>query len=68
MFGGNRRAFDWKDIAEVLRVTALARPTFWRELRRSKVKRIAKRPPATVVEGEREPGTRKLGKTETSTQ
>lgn len=30
MFGVERRGFDWKEIAEVFRTTAVAPATFWR--------------------------------------
>jgi hypothetical protein len=66
MFGANRGGFDWKEMAEVLRVTAAAPTTFWRELRRLTSKRVETLSPATVIEGEREPNTRKLGKAEAS--
>lgn len=55
MFGANRSGFDWKEIAEALRVTAAAPTTFWRELRRSRSKKLETLSPATVIEGEREP-------------
>jgi hypothetical protein len=66
MFGANRSGFDWKEIAEVLRLTAAAPATFWREIRHSRSKEIVRRRQATVIEGQREPDTGKLGKTEAS--
>lgn len=66
MLGANRSGFDWKEIAKVLRVTAAAPSTFWRELRRSRSKKAETLSPATVIEVEREPDTRKLGKAEAS--
>ena len=66
MLGANRSGFDWKEIAEVLRVTATAPTTFWRELRRSRSKKAETLSPATVIEGERKPDRQKLGKAEAS--
>lgn len=66
MFGANRNGFDWKEMAKALRVTAAAPATFWREVRRSRSKKAETLSPATVIEGEREPDTQKLGKAEAS--
>jgi hypothetical protein len=63
MFGAHRRGFDWKEIAEVLHMTrAVARATFWREIKRSRSKSIEGQPPATVIQNESDSDTMKLGK------
>jgi len=63
MFGAHRIGFDWKEIAEVLHLTrAVARPTFWSEIRRSRSKSVAAQPPATVIQDESDPDNLKLGK------
>jgi hypothetical protein len=63
MFGAHRRGFDWKEIAEVLHMTrAVARAPFWREIKRSRAKKVAARPPATVGQEARDPDTLKGGK------
>ena len=66
MVGANRSGFDWKEIAEVLRVTAAAPAPFWRELRRARSKEVETRSRATVIEGECELDTRKVGKADAS--
>jgi hypothetical protein len=50
MFRANRSGFDWKEIAEVLRLTAAAPATFWREIRHSRSKEIVHRRLRTVSE------------------
>jgi hypothetical protein len=63
MFGTYHRGFDWKEIAEVLHITrAVARATFWREINRSRSKSVEAQPPATVIQGESDSDTLKLGK------
>ena len=53
MFGARRRGFDWKEIAKVLHVTrAVARATFWREIKRSRSKSVEAQPPAIVIQDE----------------
>ena len=44
MFGAHHRGFDWKEIAEVLHITrAMARATFWQEIKRSRSKSVEAR-------------------------
>jgi len=63
MFGAHHRRFDWKEIAEVLHMTrAVARATFWREIKRSRSKRVEAQPPAIVPQDKRHSGNLKLGK------
>ena len=63
MFGAHRRGFDWKEIAKVLHVTrAVARATFWREIKRSRSKRVEAQPPATVIQDESDSDTLKPSK------
>jgi hypothetical protein len=63
MFGAHRRGFDWKEIAKVLHVTrAVARATFWREIKRSRSKSVKAQPNAMVIQDESDPDARKLGK------
>jgi len=63
MFGAHRRGFDWKEIAEVLHITrAVARATFWREIKRSRSKSVEAQPPAIVIQGESDSDTLKPGK------
>ncbi len=67
MFGTHRRGFEWKEIAEVLHITrAVARATFWREIKRSRSKSVGAQPPAIVTQGESDSDTLKLGKPRTS--
>jgi len=62
MFGAHRRRFEWKEIAEVLHMTrAVARATFWREIKRSRSKSEAQ-PPAIVPQDKGHSGNLKLGK------
>ena len=60
MFGADRRGFDWKDIAEVLRLTAVARAAFWREIKRSRSKKVEAQSRVIVIQEERGPETQKL--------
>jgi len=63
MFGAHRRGFDWKEIANVLHVTrAMARATFWREIKRSRSKSVEAQPPATVIQDESDSDTPNLRK------
>ena len=63
MFGAHRRGFDWKEIAKVLHVTrAVARATFWREIKRSRSKSVEAQPPAIVIQDESDSDAGKLGK------
>jgi hypothetical protein len=62
MFGTHRRGFDWNEIAKVLHLTrAVARATFWTEIRRSTSKSVAAQPPANVIRDESDSDTPKLG-------
>jgi len=63
MFGAHHRGFDWKEIAKVLQMTrAVARATFWREIKRSRSKSVEAQPPATVIRDESDSDTLTLGK------
>jgi len=63
MFGAHRRGFDWKEIAKVLHLTrAVARATFWREIKRSRPKSVEAQPPASVTQDESDSDALKLGK------
>ena len=63
MFGAHRRGFNWKEIAKVLHVDrAVARATFSREIKRSRSKRVAAKPAATVIQDERDSDTLKPDK------
>ena len=63
MFGAHRRGFAWKEVAEVLHMTrAMARATFWREIKRSRSKKDESPPPAIVIQGETDSETLKRGK------
>ncbi len=63
MFGAHRRGFNWKEIAKVLHVTrAVARATFWRELKRSRSKSVEAQPSAIVIQDESDSDTPKLRK------
>ncbi len=57
------RGFDWKEIADVLHMTGVAaRATFWREIKRSRSKKVEAQSQALVSQKERVPDTQKLGK------
>ena len=63
MFGAHHRGFAWKEIAKVLHVTrAVARATFWREIKRSRSKGVEAQPPATVIQDESDSDTLKPDK------
>jgi hypothetical protein len=63
MFGARRRGFAWKEVAEVLHMTrAVARITFWSEIRRARSKKDEVPPPANVIQGESDSDTLKSGK------
>jgi hypothetical protein len=63
MFGAHHRGFAWKEIAKVLHMTrAVARATFWREIKRSRSKSVKAQPTAMVIRDENDPDARKLGK------
>jgi hypothetical protein len=63
MFGAHRRGFAWKEVADVLHMTrAVARATFWREIKRSRPKKDGSPPPAIVFQGETDSDTLKRGK------
>ena len=50
MRGADRRGFDWKEVAKVLRMSrAASRPAFWREVKRSRSKSIEAQAPAIVI-------------------
>jgi hypothetical protein len=51
MFGAHHRGFAWKEIAKALHMTrAVARATFWREIKRSRSKSVEAQPPAIVIQ------------------
>jgi len=57
------RPNERKIFAEVLHITrAVARATFWREIKRSRSKSVEAQPPAIVIQGESDSDTLKLGK------
>jgi hypothetical protein len=63
MFGAHHRGFAWKEIAKVLHLTrAVARATFWREIKRSRSKSVKAQPPATVIQDESDSDNQKLRK------
>jgi hypothetical protein len=63
MFGARRRGFAWKEIAKVLHMTrAVARATFWREIKRSRSKSVAAQPPATAIQDESDSDNLEAGK------
>jgi hypothetical protein len=67
MYGADRRGFDWKEVAKVLRMTrAAVRLTFWREIKRSRSKSIEAQAPAIVSRDETDSDTLKLGKARAS--
>ena len=63
MFGARHRGFDWKEIAKVLHITrAVARATFWREIKRSRSKSVEAQPSAIVIKDESDSHAMKPGK------
>lgn len=63
MFSAHRRGFAWKEVADELHIArAMARATFWREIKRSRSKKGESPPPATVIQGETDSDTPKRGK------
>jgi hypothetical protein len=63
MFGAHRRGFAWKEIAKVLHMTrAVARATFWREIKRSRSKSVESQPSGIVIQDESDLDTPKLRK------
>jgi len=67
MHGENRRGFNWKEVAKVLRISrAEARITFWREIKSARSKRIEAQAPAVVSRDETDSDTLKLGKARAS--
>ncbi len=63
MFGAHRRGFAWKEVVAVLHMTrAVARGTFWREIKRSRSKKGESPPPAIVIQGETDSDTLKRSK------
>ncbi len=60
MFGAGRRGFDWKEIAEVLQMSrTVAWVTFWREIKRSRSKKIEAQSRVIVIQEEHGPETQK---------
>lgn len=67
MYDADRREFDWKEVAKVLRMTrAASRLTFWREIKHSRSKSIKAKAPAIVIQDKSDLDTLKLGKTRAS--
>jgi predicted DNA-binding protein (UPF0251 family) len=63
MFGAHHRGFAWKEIAKVLHLTrAVARATFWREIKRSRSKSVEAQPSAIVIQDGSDSDTPKLRK------
>ncbi len=63
MFDAHRKGFAWKEIAKVLQMTrAVARATFWREIKRSRSKSVAAQPSAIVIQDENDSDILKLRK------
>jgi hypothetical protein len=63
MFGAHHKGFAWKEIAKVLHMTrAVARATFWREIKRSMSKSVEAQPSAIVIQDGSDSDTPKLGK------
>jgi len=59
---GRRREFDWREVAEGLRLTrATARRTFWREIKGSRSRGVKARSPGTVSRDEPNSHALKLG-------
>jgi hypothetical protein len=55
MTGTDRRGFDWNEIAEALHMTrAVAQATFWREIKRLRLKEVKAPSPTLVVEEKRD--------------
>jgi len=53
MSDARRRGFAWKEVAEALHMTrAVARATFWREIKRSRSKKRESPPPAIDIQEE----------------
>lgn len=67
MLGAHRRGFDWKEIAEVLHMTrAVTRSTFWREIKRTKSKKVEAQSDGTASQRERDSDTPKIERPGTS--
>jgi hypothetical protein len=67
MYGEDRREFDWKEVAKVLRMNrAVNRLTFWQEIKRSRSKIIEDQAPAIVIHDTSDSYTRKFGKSRAS--
>jgi len=67
MYGADRRGFEWKEVAKVLRMTrAAARLTLWREIRRSRTKSIEAQAPAIISRDETDLNTPRRGKARAS--
>jgi hypothetical protein len=63
MLSARSRGFDWKEVAEVLRLPrGAARGAFWSEIRRSSSKRKKAQSPAIVIQEERGPKLQKVRK------
>ena len=60
MYGADRRGFDWKEIAKVLHITrAVARAAFWREIKRSRSKKVEAQSRVIVIQEEHGPEIQK---------
>ena len=67
MLGAHRKGFDWAEIAKVLHMTrAVARASFWREVKRSRSKSFEAQPPATVIQDESDSDTVEAWQAESS--
>jgi hypothetical protein len=67
MYGEDRRGFDWKEVAKVLRMTRAAnRLTFWREIKRSRAKSIEAGAPAIDCRDETNSDSLKVAKARAS--
>jgi len=63
MFGAHHKGFAWNEIAKVLHMTrAVARATFWREIKRSRSKSVEAQPPAIDIQDGSDADTSKLRK------
>jgi hypothetical protein len=63
MSDADGRGLDWKECADVLDMTrAVARATFWREIKPSRSKKGESPPPAIVIQRETDSDTLKGGK------
>lgn len=63
MCGADRRGFDWKEVAKVLRMTrAASRLAFWREIKRSRSKSIRAQTHAIVIQENSDSDTLNLRK------